>query len=186
MSVNVTAIYHWMTTSFWGTVIVSVVIASVIIPIIIWRVKRLFKQIWPDSLNWEFITEKNDYPENVYDVMGAVRWHSETEQRAGMSYQLDMRKIRVISEFAFFGGSRNEVPEEWRAELIRTEDIKYNVDPTEGSIIKKLDKPFKARYIRIIITKPRSGKIWRIRKIQIAELRLFGHFCRRIIKTHEL
>jgi hypothetical protein len=159
--------------------LLSVIMAILFLEIFL--LMKLSRNLWPSNLNWQYTTEWQTYPRNIYDAAGVIYWRSKTKQTSRMSYRLDMKKDRLVSGFYFDDGDTNNLPEEWRAEL---RDSKGNMEPIENqktSIKYRMGRIFKARYIRIVITKPRNDKFWDIRDIQILESKFFGHFWERVI-----
>ena len=156
---------------------------------------------WPSKLNWEFSTERHaknsEFQEQVFSKgIQSVNWKSMTPQVEGMFYQLDMKKERVISGVWFNHGLSNNVPEEWELTFLRELGGYANPNKTtkeifirgkDSILVQELERPVKVRLIQARIRKPRqrddgSNYFWLIGDIVLRENRIFGRWCRRIIK----
>lgn len=151
---------------------------------------RISKKLWPSRANWLFTTNGSAFPEKVFQN-NRVNWRKDYPSEETF-FMLDMLKERVISGVQFEHGNSNNVPDEWQMSFYSR--YKGYVMPNingkpfikgQGVIlVSELEKPVKARYIRVEVKKPtfEADRLlpWDIEDIRIRENRI-GKLWRKVI-----
>lgn len=137
---------------------------------------------------WRYEDSTSPYDGKVFrhDYREA-HWYCGQPQQVGNYYRLDMLKGRVFTEVSFDDGKAGKhSPAVWTLSFLdaseRNVPFYKSGSPlsVEGQcmIHSKLERPVKARYIRVEISKAREVDNnpcnWDIRSIRIREKRLFG------------
>ena len=135
-------------------------------------------------------------PNRAWQLGAGERWCQMREMRVDDYYKLDIAKPRVISQVKLVC-KENSYPEEFQLQIKENDEKGWEIvkhydskDGSVGSMNVVFDKPRKLKGLNFIITKPRlepkseDGKspAWSIFDIRLTEMRLFGHFWKRVIE----
>jgi hypothetical protein len=158
-------------------------------------IAELSNKLWPSKLNWEYRFEQGERVfRQWYNVFqfgeSHVNWDSNIPQNNSMTYTLDIKKNRVISEFNFWNGSKNNFPEKWNVTFYNSHHhimspfknkLKLGLSGN-GIIMAKLETPVKTQFIQVDILEANPHFRWEIEDIFLVENRFLGKYWKKVIE----
>lgn len=174
---------HWLTSCYWGGIVVGSILSPLLLGLWSWGVKCMFRRFWPSPDEkrraWRYLTSYGESNKRWTED----GWRSPKPQQIEAFFEIDLQKERYIKAIQFYHGESFETPKKWYM-TISAKNRGYRFFDTnlvrkqgEGLIMVYLREPQNVQFIRVVIAQPEVGQngqpyYWTIKAIRLKEIRL--------------